>query len=146
MIDPEFPILMLEAEVWEDNEDGELCLVEPFIEVFRKFDPNSGWVADSTSWPYLVMQALSHFSYHATAGKYVLCDLQGTVQGNTIILTDPVILSRDRSFGLTDLGPDGTSTFFSQHECNEYCHCSWTKPRRKNRLLHVQKGTTMHFE
>lgn len=44
---------------------GQKSLVEPMIQNFEKFNSNSGWVATGTSW-YSVMQALSHFSYHAT--------------------------------------------------------------------------------
>ena len=98
---------------------GSKTLVEPFIEKWQKFNSNSGWNdGEATPWSR-VMQALSHFSYHATAGSCVLCDLQGGVYADGVVLTDPVILSRDRQFGVTDLGTQGISTFFSQHQVTD---------------------------
>ena len=94
---------------------------EPFIQNYTKFNSNSGWADDSTPWPR-VMQALSHFSYHITSGQFVLCDLQGGIYSNAVVLTDPVILSRSKRFGVTDLGPQGISSFFSNHVCNEDKH------------------------
>jgi hypothetical protein len=96
---------------------GKKVLQEPFIENYQKFNSNTGWADSSTPWPQL-MQALSHFSFHASGGQYVLCDLQGGVYSNAVVLTDPVILSRDKSYGVTDLGPRGISSFFSNHKCN----------------------------
>ena len=46
-------------------------LVEPFIENYKKFNSNSGWNSSSTPW-HEVMQALSHFSYHISGGRYLL--------------------------------------------------------------------------
>jgi hypothetical protein len=37
----------------------------------------------------------------------VLCDLQGGVYSDGVVLTDPVVMSRDNSLGPTDLGPPG---------------------------------------
>ena len=47
----------------------------------------------------------------------MLCDLQGGVYRDGAVLTDPVILSRNKLYGLTDLGPTGISSFFSRHVC-----------------------------
>ncbi|KAL6881152.1 kinase-like protein [Trichoderma novae-zelandiae] len=118
--------------VWTFNDDceeewvGQKALVEPYIQNYQKFNSNTGWNNESTAWGK-AMQALSHFSYHASGGFYVLCDLQGGVYQHEIVLSDPVILSRRREFGVTDLGPDGISSFFSNHEC-DYCHPNWTRP------------------
>ena len=111
--------------VWEYDESsqykGQKLLVEPFIENFQKFNSNSGVAigAEGANWSSL-MQALSHYSYHTSGGRYLLCDLQGGIiksdcilNGNAV-LTDPVILSRDREFGITDLGAGGISTFFGR--------------------------------
>jgi hypothetical protein len=65
------------------------------------------------------------FSYHITGGNHVLCDLQGGIYQYMIVLSDPVILSRTRQYGVTDLGPAGISSFFSQHSCNKYCRPHW---------------------
>lgn len=60
------------------------------------------------------MQALSHFSFHISGGHLLLCDLQGGLMRNGVSLTDPVIMSRDMAYGVTDLGTKGISNFFSQ--------------------------------
>ena len=50
-----------------------------------------------------MMQAFSHFSYHHSRGQYVICDLQGGTNGNSVILTDPAIQSRNKRFTKTNL-------------------------------------------
>ncbi len=93
------------------------------------------------------MQALSHFSYHATGGQFVLCDLQGGIYGNGVILTDPVILSRKgRRYGLADLGPKGISNFFSKHECNEYCRPEWQSPKDQEDHFEAREGTSLSLK
>jgi hypothetical protein len=49
-------------------------------------------------------------------------------KGEELVLSDPVILSRTGDYGVTDLGRDGISSFFSQHDCNQHCRPNWTKP------------------
>jgi hypothetical protein len=122
--------------------EGKKVLQEPFIESYQKFNSNTGWADSSTHWPQ-VMQALSHFSFHVSGGQFVLCDLQGGVYSNAVVLTDPVILSRDKSYGITDLGPQGVSSFFSNHKCNQYCRSHWSVPADRNRYHSAQMGTSM---
>ena len=135
-------------EVWVFNQysrssiPGKNVLQEPFISDYQKFNSNSGWADNETPWPR-VMQALSHFSYHASGGQFVLCDLQGGVYANAVVLTDPVILSRNKMYGVTDLGPEGISSFFSNHVCNEYCRHDWMKPADQRRYFNPQQGTSM---
>jgi hypothetical protein len=121
---------------------GQKVLQEPFIESYQKFNSNSGWADDATPWPR-VMQALSHFSYHASGGQFVLCDLQGGVYSDGIILTDPAVLSRTKTYGVTDLGATGISNFFNQHRCNEFCRSDWQKPKDRHRYHAVTEGTSM---
>ena len=121
---------------------GRKVLQEPYIDNYVKFNSNSGWADGSTPWPR-VMQALSHFSYHVSGGQFVLCDLQGGVYSNAVALTDPVILSRTKSFGVTDLGPMGISSFFSNHRCNEFCKRDWTKPADTTQYFTPQQGTSV---
>jgi hypothetical protein len=65
--------------------------------------------------------AASHFSYHVSAGQFVLCDLQGGVYSNAVVLVlIQSFLSRGKLYGVTDLGPRGISSFFSNHRCNEF--------------------------
>ena len=134
-------------EVWSSEKQfgrwaGTKALQEPFIENYAKFNSNSGWADNSTQW-YRVMQALSHFSYHISGGKYVLCDLQGGVYSNTVVLTDPVILSKNEKFGLTDLGSKGISTFFSRHKCNEFCKKNWATPSDRRCHFNPRQGTSI---
>ena len=138
-------IRMNMPEVWEFVDSGQKCLQEPFIEEWQKFNSNSGWADDSTPWPR-VMQALSHFTYHASGGQFVLCDLQGGVYSDGVVLTDPVILSRSKSFGVTDLGPNGISNFFAKHQCNEFCRSRWSKPANMGHFFEAQEGTSMMDE
>jgi hypothetical protein len=63
---------------------GQKVLREPFIDNFRKFNSNSG-AADVTA---TVAQALSHYSYHASDGKELLCDLQGGKIGESYVLSE----------------------------------------------------------
>ncbi|KAI1377849.1 kinase-like protein [Hypoxylon crocopeplum] len=133
--------------VWtfdEDSEEraGQHLLCEPFIQNYQKFNSNTGWNNDSIAWGE-VMQALSHFSYHVSGGQFVLCDLQGGIYQHEIILSDPVILSRNRDYGVTDLGPDGISSFFSQHSCNNYCRSNWTQPTNPVQIYRPVAGTVM---
>lgn len=104
------------------------ALIEPFIQNYHKFNSNTGWTdARTTDWS-LAMQALSHFSYHVSGGNYVLCDIQGGVYQQEVVLSDPAILSRTYEYGETDLGPEGISAFFSNHACSKYCRPHWTAP------------------
>lgn len=141
------PIKINVPEVWTFDQAsgkwaGSKTLTEPFIQNYEKFNSNSGWTDTTRQWAQ-VMQALSHFSYHVSGGMFVLCDIQGGIYQNEVVLSDPVILSRNRTYGVTDLGPQGISSFFSTHTCNSFCRPHWTLPA--NRIQHFQPrmGTTM---
>ena len=143
------PVQMNRCEVWAWSDDnagfhkkGTKVLVEPFIENFKKFNSNVGWTSNEVSW-MKVMQALSHFSYHMTDEKYLLCDLQGGIYKDGVVLTDPVIHSTTKSYGNTDLGVNGMLTFMHRHKCNKYCKPEWKKPRRTAVYYKLKKGTTM---
>ena len=143
------PIRLNIPEVWQFTPESSrdrahsLTLLEPYIGNYQKFNSNTGWADESTPWPR-VMQALSHFSFHVSGGQLVLCDLQGGIYSNGVVLTDPVILSRQQGrFGVTDLGPKGISTFFAEHTCNEYCKSTWQKPTDQSRYHLMQQGTSM---
>lgn len=137
-------------EIWtfekssNENWSGAKVLQEPFIENYQKFNSNTGWFNDKVSWAR-AMQALSHYSYHITNGQYLLCDLQGGISDDSIILTDPVILSRNRRFGVTDLGAKGIANFFYKHKCNSFCSTTWKqyKPRVRKEYFKPKRGTSM---
>jgi hypothetical protein len=54
-------------------------------------------------------------------------------------------MSRSRSYGVTDLGPDGISTFFARHSCSRYCQAHWTQPRNTAVHYALSSGTTMEL-
>ena len=138
-------IVLNKPAVWkmvDGNRVGERMLVEPFINHWEKFNSNSGWNSDGMQWGR-VMQALSHYSYHVSSGQFVLCDLQGGIVSNGAILTDPVILSRSRSYGVTDLGGNGIRNFFGHHVCNEFCRPTWTRPKDAMKIYAPKEGTSM---
>jgi hypothetical protein len=130
--------------------DGKDCLVEPYIYDFFKMNSNSGWVRSNFD-DYEqkdrceMLQALSHYSYHISSGQFLLCDLQGGLFRDGIILTDPAIMSRNSRFGVTDLGPRGISTFFYFHRCTKYCQSHWTSPRDKTPYFQRRSASTMSF-
>ncbi|KAI1412242.1 kinase-like protein [Hypoxylon sp. FL1857] len=136
------PVKINVPGIWSCTATGQRQLIEPFIQNYQKFNSNTGWADDSTSWGE-VMQAISHFSYHLTRGQFVLCDLQGGIYRSEVVLSDPVILSQNRDYGVTDLGPQGINTFFSQHRCNSYCRPNWTKPANPAPVFRPVPGTTM---
>jgi hypothetical protein len=134
-------------EVWtfdpeSGNWRGRKVLQEPFIEDYQKFNSNTGWSDDSLPWPR-VMQALSHYTYHISGGQKLLCDLQGGIYKDGVVLTDPVVMSVHREFGPTDLGTPGISTFFAHHQCNEFCKSAWRKPHNPTPYYSRTAGTTM---
>jgi hypothetical protein len=120
---------------------GEKILVEPFLgkDVYQKFNSNSGWENKECG---LSMGAFSHFTYHISSGKMLVCDLQGVKKDNAYILTDPVICSLNRSFGITDLGEDGIRSFFANHDCTGLCRSTWRKHGSPKRYRNVIRGTT----
>ncbi|KAI1798734.1 kinase-like protein [Daldinia bambusicola] len=119
---------------------GRYVLCEPFIQNYEKFNSGTGWVDTSTRWGE-VMQALSHFSYHVTGGQFVLCDIQGGIYRHEAILSDPVIFSQTMEYGDTDLGPDGITSFFSQHRCTAFCRPDWARPAHAVQIYNAAPHT-----
>lgn len=130
-------------EKWHCNTRDRPFLLEPFIDNYQKFNSNSGWCDQSKNFWNRVMQALSHYSYHISSGQFLLCDLQGGVNHLGVILTDPVIMSHNKRFGLTDLGRKGIINFFHSHRCNRFCRDHWTRPAYTQQYFQRTRGTTM---
>ena len=114
---------------------------------FFKANSNSGYVGAAGDATSDALQALSHYTYHASGGMLVLCDLQcglASRQSSARVITDPVIMSRfTGKYGPTDLGASGIRTFFAQHSCNRFCGAHWTRPKDAAVLIPVVAGTTM---
>lgn len=132
-------------QVWQDSQSGSKFLLEPYIEDYQKFNSNSGWVSNDRSYWGRVMQALSHYSYHISSGQFLLCDLQGGVNHLGAIISDPVIMSHNKRFGVTDLGRQGIINFFHHHRCNKFCQPEWTRPKNTCAYFERRQGTTMMF-
>ena len=146
---PASMLQVVEPQLWKwapgSKLAGQSLMIEPFLPYFEKWNSNSGWQSDS-SWGQ-VMAALSHFSYHVTGGELLLCDLQGGVSDRAgCVLTDPVICSRERSYGLTDLGPEGMSLWFKHHKCTRHCYASWMKPPVQHNQEQKKASANPRFE
>jgi hypothetical protein len=61
-----------------------------------------------------------------------------------VSISDPVIMSRNQNYGVTDLGPDGISTFFARHRCTRFCQPHWTQPR--NTAVHYSRSSCTYME
>lgn len=109
---------------------------------------NSGWVNASNDPWTRCMAALSHFSYEVSDGQFIVCDLQGGYNSAGFVLTDPVINSVGRKFGVTDLGISGITSFFAHHKCNEFCRGWWRVPPKRRVQPRVRfapvRGTVSH--
>ncbi|XP_038062547.1 uncharacterized protein LOC119733038 [Patiria miniata] len=96
--------------------------VERYLEGnFIKFSSNTGYVTPEKS---ASPSAYSHYTYHASDGKILVCDLQG-IRGDTgHIFTSPAVHSSGTDLGVygpTDLGKVGIVKFFKNHTCNVLC-------------------------
>ena len=74
---------------------------------FVKHNSNSGYVDDSER--RLTPQAFSAFSFYASEGDVLVCDVQGVGD----LYTDPQLHSADESRGDGDLGRRGMALFFA---------------------------------
>mmetsp|Transcript_183271 Transcript_183271/g.581143 ORF Transcript_183271/g.581143 Transcript_183271/m.581143 type:complete len:669 (-) Transcript_183271:304-2310(-) len=94
--------------------------------VFLKYNSNKGYVNHDAP-DSEIAQAFSHFTYVISNGQSVVLDLQGvhidTSRRNRphLILTDPQVVSMDRSFGPGDLGAAGIAAFWKTHRCGPTC-------------------------
>ena len=73
---------------------------------------------------YLILKTFSHFTYNYSEGRALVTDIQGTVESDEYILTDPTIHTSKPKRILRDpsnLGLAGMSAFFKAHECNDIC-------------------------
>ncbi|CAK9084224.1 unnamed protein product [Durusdinium trenchii] len=134
-------VQVCKAEIWHSKKTKQRFLTEPFIANFDNFNSNSGWQGVS-EWSK-ALQSLSHFSYHYSHGDVVLCDLQGAIEDTAVVLTDPVLNSRDKRYGPTDLGQKGIENFFHHHTCGNWCDAAWSKPRATYKHFTPQAGTAM---
>jgi len=134
------------------SRSGIKYLVEPLIRGYEKFTSNTGYIlGDTDRRSVRCMEAFSHYSYHRTGGRMIVCDLQGRYKWNRFVnnksrfeLSDPAICSTERQYGPTDMGEKGIDSFFANHCCNEFCQSHWMKPVGQSRCWFPQSsGSTM---
>jgi hypothetical protein len=138
-------IMLNMPQVWDQLDGtlrGQKVLREPFIDNFQKFNSNSG-AADVTA---TVAQALSHYSYHASDGTELLCDLQGGKIGDSYVLSDVVMMSMTKKYGNTDLGATGIENWLHSHRCTQFCSSSWKNWSGARRLIQPAFSTTMTLD
>lgn len=75
-------IVLNTPAIWTYEGSGVKSLVEPTIEKFEKFNSNTGWRPKTRDSWVEAMQALSHFSYHNSGRRFLLCDIQGGAYSN----------------------------------------------------------------
>lgn len=121
-----------------DKPGRPVCGAEIFIPgKFRKHNNNVGAVCnDNSTDPDVVMdrltaQAFSHFTYDASQGQILICDIQGAAG----IYTDPQIHTRSgQGFGSGNLGNTGIRAFLLRHKCNEVCRAAGLAPIHAKQL------------
>eukprot|EP00927_Polykrikos_kofoidii_P023534 TRINITY_DN21655_c0_g1_i1.p1 TRINITY_DN21655_c0_g1~~TRINITY_DN21655_c0_g1_i1.p1 ORF type:complete len:476 (-),score=57.59 TRINITY_DN21655_c0_g1_i1:267-1607(-) len=88
---------------------------------FVKFNGNNGYVNPQNLKGNELMQAFSHHTFIRSKGKCLVVDLQGVLDNDTLLLTDPQVHSRFQKFGRGDLGIEGMKLFFASHRCGKTC-------------------------
>ncbi|CAD7932216.1 unnamed protein product [Amoebophrya sp. A25] len=141
-----FSIKVNVPSVWTQTNEGpnkgQRFLVEPYVSNFEKFNSNSG-AADASA---EVAQALSHFSYHLSDGRELLCDLQGGRSGNDYVLSDVVLMSAEKKYGNTDLGLPGIENFCAHHVCGPFCSREWKTWSNARRRYQPVMSTTITLD
>mmetsp|Transcript_51192 Transcript_51192/g.128439 ORF Transcript_51192/g.128439 Transcript_51192/m.128439 type:complete len:730 (+) Transcript_51192:80-2269(+) len=116
--DPPKKVDFIKAFVIEmiDRPNRPLFCVERYISgSYRKHNNNWGYVSkDERNTP----QAFSHFTYHLSNHKLLICDIQGVGD----LYTDPLMHSTTQdAFGRGNMSREGMERFLSSHECNAIC-------------------------
>lgn len=129
-----------------ENTGHGVTMVEPFINGINGWERYVGVLNErNRNRPFFgiprydAMAALTHWSYHISEGRNLLCDLQGGIldtddlNGNKInpyyVLTDPVFLSPVvGGYGENDGGPVAIRAIMQEHQCTPYCGRDWSTP------------------
>lgn len=99
---------------------GDVVTVEAMLRgKYEKFVSNNGTYRFQGT-----LTAFVHYSFFASKGRLLVCDLQGVRQDKRYMLTDPAIHSVEslgRGYGELDLGSVGIEAFFATHKCEKVC-------------------------
>merc|ERR1719242_1163472 len=109
----------LDCWVYElvDREPRVYCGVERLIAGdYHKYTNNWDWVNQAVE--RNTPSAFSHYTYHASGGRRLVCDLQGVGD----LYTDPQMHTVDgKGCGKGNMGKRGIEKFLSSHQCNAIC-------------------------
>ncbi|XP_046361202.1 uncharacterized protein LOC124138542 [Haliotis rufescens] len=86
---------------------------------FQNFVSHSGKANPTTATK--ILEAFVHFTYHNSAGKLVVCGLEGSSERGKTCLKTPTIHSVTKEYGGWDLGEKGIKMVFANHVCNDLC-------------------------
>ena len=118
-----------EVEGWSDEEEEDDDQAEALACQLSSLDLSHCQIAVDS-----IPQTFSHFTWHFTKRRMMVCDLQGVFSNDDPIpkfeLTDPAIhhrasskrgAGRSERYGATNKGEPGMLKFFETHECTELC-------------------------
>eukprot|EP00047_Mylnosiga_fluctuans_P004940 m.237432 g.237432 ORF g.237432 m.237432 type:complete len:488 (-) comp13135_c0_seq1:190-1653(-) len=115
-----------DAECYYGNGEFAWILAEPQLEGrFTKWNDNAGGkrAAGRAAVIDELPQVFSHFTWSATDGQQLVCDLQGVWnQYDGFQLTDPVVHDGRHGPRRTNRGYPGIRKFFETHRCTALCH------------------------
>eukprot|EP00966_Prymnesium_polylepis_P177151 4103151-Prymnesium_polylepis.1 len=113
---------------WNNNAGSVLRSQNPVSTGAIVEEDEGGWSSDeeesTTIHAREVPQSFSHFTYEASQGKQLVCDIQGVWNSEDgYVLTDPVVHSMNdgKRRGATDSGLSGMQKFFHTHRCGALC-------------------------
>lgn len=95
---------------------------------FLKYNSNNGYICERSLRHADAAQAFAHFSFVASKGDVLVADLQGVARESELLLTDPQVLSLQRSYGPGDLGAAGMHACLAAHRCGPACRALGLKP------------------
>ncbi|XP_038062550.1 uncharacterized protein LOC119733042 [Patiria miniata] len=101
---------------------GDTVLIEKYLKgEFIHFLSNTAYQDESVQ--DTVSAAFSHFTYQASSGQILVCDLKGVHGEQGYVFTDPAIHSHidPGNYGSADLGDVGILKFFENHTCGDLC-------------------------
>eukprot|EP00419_Tripos_fusus_P004871 CAMPEP_0172688320 /NCGR_PEP_ID=MMETSP1074-20121228/22337_1 /TAXON_ID=2916 /ORGANISM="Ceratium fusus, Strain PA161109" /LENGTH=659 /DNA_ID=CAMNT_0013507945 /DNA_START=22 /DNA_END=1998 /DNA_ORIENTATION=- len=111
---------------------------EPFMPgAFLKYNSNAGYVGEDAMPHFELVQSFTHFTFAASGGKLMIADLQGVAKEDSVLLTDPQVLSLDGSFGPGDLRLQGIGMCLKAHRCGPTCRKLGLEPVTASSLRRI---------